>query len=112
MPSYKELKAKAEELLKQADEIRKSEIASIVADIKAKMTDFGITLADLRETGRRTTKKKGARRATKRASKGKKVAPKYRDPATGQAWSGRGKEPKWLAAYLKKGRKKESYLIK
>ena len=24
------------------------------------------------------------------------VAPKYRDPATGQTWSGRGKAPKWL----------------
>jgi DNA-binding protein H-NS len=25
-----------------------------------------------------------------------KVAPKYRDPATGQTWTGRGKAPKWI----------------
>jgi DNA-binding protein H-NS len=25
-----------------------------------------------------------------------KVAPKYRDPATGQTWTGRGKTPRWL----------------
>ena len=112
MASYKELKAKAEELLKQADQVRKTELASIVAEIKVKMSEFGITLADLRETRRRATKKKGARKGAKRSTKGKKVAPKYRDPATGETWSGRGKAPKWLAAYLKKGRKKESYLIK
>lgn len=111
MASYKELKAKAEELLKQADQVRKTEIASIVAEIKAKMTEFGITLADLRETRRRAAKKK-AKKGAKRSTKGKKVAPKYRDPATGETWSGRGKAPKWLAAYLKRGRKKESYLIK
>lgn len=58
MASYKELKAKAEELLKQADQVRKTEIASIVAEIKAKMSEFGITLTDLRETRRRAAKKK------------------------------------------------------
>jgi len=24
------------------------------------------------------------------------VAPKYRDPATGKTWTGRGKAPKWI----------------
>ena len=27
---------------------------------------------------------------------GSKVAAKYRDPATGQTWTGRGKAPKWI----------------
>ena len=27
----------------------------------------------------------------------KKVAAKYRDPATGATWSGRGKPPQWIA---------------
>ena len=100
MASYKELKAKAEEIMRQAEEARKSESAAVVAAIKEKMVDFGITMADLREGSRR-----GAMKTTM-------VPPKYRDPATGQTWSGRGKAPKWLAAYLKKGRKKESYRIK
>ena len=30
------------------------------------------------------------------ALKGTKVAPKYRDPATGAVWSGRGFRPAWL----------------
>lgn len=28
---------------------------------------------------------------------GRKVEPKYRDPATGNTWTGRGKPPRWLA---------------
>lgn len=30
------------------------------------------------------------------ALKGTKVAPKYRDPATGALWTGRGARPAWL----------------
>jgi DNA-binding protein H-NS len=30
------------------------------------------------------------------AVKGSKVAAKYRDPATGATWTGRGKAPRWI----------------
>ena len=103
MPTYKDLKAKADELLRQAERARKSEIASVVKAIRQKMDDFGITLADLRGS---VPKKR-----RKAAGKRRKVAPKYRDPASGQAWSGRGKEPRWLVAYLKKGKKKDDFKI-
>lgn len=36
----------------------------------------------------------------------RKVEPKYRDPATGKEWSGRGKPPRWLD-----GKNREDYLI-
>lgn len=39
------------------------------------------------------------------------VAPKYRDAATGATWTGRGKQPKWLAAALKGGKKLEDFKI-
>lgn len=42
-----------------------------------------------------------------------KVAPKYRNPAnTGETWTGRGKQPRWLAAYTAAGRKLDEFLIK
>lgn len=42
-----------------------------------------------------------------------KVAPKYRNPAnTGETWTGRGKQPRWLAAHTGNGRKLEEFLIK
>lgn len=48
----------------------------------------------------------------RRSLKGRKVTPKYRDPASGQTWAGRGARPRWLVAALKKGRKLESFLIR
>lgn len=42
-----------------------------------------------------------------------KVAPKYRNPANAkETWSGRGKQPRWLAELTAKGKKVEDYLIK
>lgn len=40
-----------------------------------------------------------------------KVAPKYRDPATGDTWAGRGRKPKWLMHRLDEGRKLEEFEI-
>jgi len=99
MSTYKELKAQAEALLKQAEAARRAEIASVVADIQAKMKEYGISLNDL---------KGGATKTQARAA----VAAKYRNPATGQSWSGRGRAPKWLAEELAKGRSKDAFLIK
>lgn len=52
--------------------------------------------------------------ASKRSStKGIKVEPKYRHPETGETWAGRGVQPTWMRAYLKKrGNKIETLLIK
>ena len=53
-----------------------------------------------------------ARKSTKGRSLGK-VAPKYSNPANAkETWTGRGKQPRWLAAETTKGRKLEEFLIK
>jgi DNA-binding protein H-NS len=43
--------------------------------------------------------------------RGRKVAPKYRHPKTGETWSGRGAMAGWLKAELKAGKKRDSFLI-
>ena len=59
--------------------------------------------------------KAGAKAGDKKAKKGgdkrSVVAPKYRDSATGMTWTGRGKQPKWLAAYIKSGKKLTDFAI-
>jgi DNA-binding protein H-NS len=41
-----------------------------------------------------------------------RVFPKYRNPQTpSETWSGRGKQPRWLAAAIKTGRKIEEFRI-
>jgi DNA-binding protein H-NS len=97
MSSYKELLAQREKLEKQIEEAKTKEYAEVIADIRQKMADYGITPADL-GTGRAKYGK------TPRARVG--VAPKYRDPDSGSTWSGRGKPPKWIA-----GKDRDQYLI-
>lgn len=98
MATYKELKAQAEVLLQQAEAARRTEIAAVVAEIHAKMKEYGISLADL---------KGGAKKSKARAG----VAAKYRNPVTGESWSGRGRAPKWLADEVAKGRSRDAFLV-
>ena len=117
MASYKELKSRAEDLMRQAEAARKAETGAAIAEIKAKMAMYGITLADLGgkargAKGRRKPKAVKAAKPAKAAKPRKPVAAKYRNAATGEAWSGRGRVPKWLAAELAKGRKREEFLVR
>jgi DNA-binding protein H-NS len=98
MASYKELKAKAEDLMRQAEAARKAETAAVIAEINKKMADYGLTVA-------------GLGGGSKKVKSRKAVAAKYRDPATGATWSGRGRLPHWLTDELAKGKKKEEFLV-
>jgi DNA-binding protein H-NS len=40
-----------------------------------------------------------------------RVLPKYRNPLTSETWSGRGKQPRWLVAAIKSGRKIKDFEI-
>lgn len=56
-----------------------------------------------------------AKRAARKgkAKSGSKVAPKYRNPANEkETWSGRGRQPRWLAALTGAGHKADEFLIK
>jgi DNA-binding protein H-NS len=88
-----------------------------VADIRAKMAAFGITIKDL---GGKTSAKKGKPGRPAKAGKvakvrkskaaGVPVAPKFRGPA-GETWSGRGLTPKWLSALVAQGRSKSDFAV-
>ena len=88
-----------------------------IATVRSKITKFakaeGYTLDELfGTTGAKATKKSTKAASTKPARKLGKVAPKYRNPAnTKETWSGRGKQPRWLAALTAKGKKVEEFLI-
>lgn len=96
MATYKELLKQQEALALQIEEARKREIADAVEQVRALVNDYGLTQQDVFPSGRKSGK----------TSAGTKVAPKYRDPATGQTWTGRGKAPKWI-----EGRDRGQFLI-
>ncbi len=98
MASYKELKAKADDLMRQAEAARKAETTAVIAEIKVRMAEYGITVADLAT---------GTKKSVPRAA----AATKYRNASTGETWSGRGRPPHWLTAELAKGKKREEFLV-
>lgn len=125
MASYVELKEQAEDLMRQAETARKAEIGAAIADIKAKMAAYGITLDDLggrkrAAKGRKAKaagaakpgRKPGQAKAAKPTKVRKPVAAKYRNPANGDTWSGRGRVPKWLVAIEGAGHKREEFAVK
>lgn len=110
--SLQELLAQREALARQTAELQKA-IADaqsearkeVLAKIRTLMAENGLTVADLE-----ISKKIGSK-ADKSPRAGTKVAAKYRDPQTGNAWSGRGLQPKWLKAALAEGRKIEEFAV-
>lgn len=62
------------------------------------MAEHGLTVKDLGGKSPRGGSKQGANGGTK-------VAAKFRDSATGETWSGRGLQPRWLKAALAGGKK-------
>jgi DNA-binding protein H-NS len=91
------------QLQKQAEEIKASEIANAVQDIRAKMAAYGITIADLQGSGKARASKAGTKAGT--------PAPiKYRGP-NGETWTGRGLMPRWLAGQVAQGKSKDSFAV-
>jgi DNA-binding protein H-NS len=99
MATLQELMAQRSALDKQIEETQARDRGAAVAKVKSLMAEYGLTLADL--NGRA----KGAPKAPSR------VAPKYRNKATGETWTGRGLKPKWLQAALNGGAKLEDFVI-
>jgi DNA-binding protein H-NS len=61
--------------------------------------------------GRPARASKGA--AKKAGKSASKIAPKYRNPDNpAETWTGRGKQPRWLAAYTGNGRSLDEFVIR
>jgi DNA-binding protein H-NS len=117
MSKLMELQGQIEKLQKQANDIKTREFDKTVAEIKAQMLAFGITVKDL--TAKKTTAKgRGKAAKTVRAAKAdsgakkaaKPVEAKYRGP-NGESWSGRGLMPKWMQALVTEGKSKQDFAV-
>ena len=97
MATLAELLKKREELDSEIDALRKQEKGEAKAKIRVMIETYGLTaqdvFPDLYPKGR------GQREKIL-------VKAKYRDPATGSTWTGRGKPPKWI-----EGKDRNQYLI-
>jgi DNA-binding protein H-NS len=99
MATYRELVTQANQLMTEAELVRKREIDQVINDIREKMTQYGLTLRDISTP------------ELKAASSRAPAPPKYRSPQ-GQLWAGgRGRKPDWVRAVLAAGEDLEKYRI-
>jgi DNA-binding protein H-NS len=106
MPSVAELLAQKAELEKMIADVQREEKSSAIAQVKALMSQYNLTLADLGGKSAPT----GATRASGPRA-GSKVAAKYRDPISGREWTGRGLKPNWLKAALAEGKSLDDFAL-
>ncbi len=85
MSTLKALLTQKAELDKIIAEARKSEIEQALTTVRGLVEEFGLSQDQVFPS-----------RRTKRVGAHKEVAPKYRDPATGATWTGRGMAPVWI----------------
>lgn len=111
-------------LIKQANQ-RKTALTkrTPAAQVRKKLTAVakaeGYSIAELfggRGAAKATKTTKASKAAGRKGAKARKtgkVAPKYRNPANARdTWTGRGLPPRWMAELIKKGKKREDFLIK
>jgi DNA-binding protein H-NS len=96
-----ELLAQRATLEKQIADAQREQRAAAIAQVKALMAEYGLTLADI-----------GSRAASAPARRASgKVAAKYRNADTGETWSGRGLQPNWLKAAIASGRSLSDFAV-
>lgn len=98
MVTVAELLEQKAALEKQIAEVQREERASAIAQIRSLMQQFNLSPADFAGRGSAPGPKSAGSRA------GGTVAAKYRDPATGKTWSGRGLKPRWLREAIDNGK--------
>lgn len=94
--TVEELIAERERLDAEIKAKQDAQKASVIAQIKTVVETYSIPVDELVE----------ALGGLKSKRKGVKAKQKFRDPATGVTWSGRGREPAWI-----KGQNRDDFLI-
>jgi DNA-binding protein H-NS len=85
--NYRQVRARIRELEAEAEQLRRQELRGVIAEMRRKIRDYGITpdqlfgpdLSDL---------------------------VRYRDPETGKTWNGLGRPPNWI-----KGKDRGPYCV-
>ena len=93
--STKEILEQTKEFEREVSKRRKADLQQAYKDINQLAKEYGFTLDEVLEEG-----------------KPKKLPMKYKDPKTKNEWSGYGKQPNWIKAYLEEGKSLDEFLIK
>jgi DNA-binding protein H-NS len=107
--SYKQVQKQIEQLQRQAQTLRSSEVKGVVDRIKVAVAHYGLTAEDLGlASGIGGTKSKGTTKSSGRSKA--KPAAAFAD-GSGNVWSGRGPRPRWIRDALNAGRSIEEFRV-
>ena len=96
---------------KRRDKLEEAK-AALRAEVERRAAELGISASDLfAQAGQRAPTEQKARGRRPRSDAGAKITAKYRDPETGETWSGRGRPPRWLAAREAEGRDRKEFAV-
>jgi len=93
MATYLELRDRMMELAKQMEEARLMEMGEAIREVRRLIEVYELTPQDIFDI--------------EEAMPGEVPNAKYRDPETGDTWSGKGRPPRWII-----GKDREQFLIK
>jgi DNA-binding protein H-NS len=88
----------------QREAKRESGKKELIEEFRARAEALGLSLGELAADSSKT----GARPSGK-SPPAQSPAVKYRNPETGETWSGRGRAPKWLTLAEQQGRGREEF---
>ncbi len=102
--TYQDVLNEIESLKKEADELRRKELAAVISDIKSMIEKYNLSASDL---GLESKKSK-----IKVKSLGADKVVKYRSDSNPEdTYGGKGPRPKWLQEKVAAGRKLEDFAV-
>jgi DNA-binding protein H-NS len=113
--TYAQVMKQIQNLSREADTLKRKEVAGVIDRIKEAINAYGLNAADLGLTGTRAAKSlPAAKRGRKPGAKSRKssanAAAKFRNEQ-GQVWGGRGPRPKWLREAINSGKQLSDFAV-
>ena len=105
MASLQDLIAQKEALEREIERAKQQGRTDAIEKIRALMAEYDLSANDLAGKAGKSSRGKSTKGKTA------KVPAKYRDSSTGETWSGRGLQPRWLKAALAAGRRLDEFTL-
>lgn len=110
--SLKSIESQIRKLQARAQTMRDKDRKPVIAAIVKQMKAHDISIAEV--TAALGAKTRGTRRAAGKPAAAKsrgKLAPKFRNPETGDTWTGRGRTPRWIVEAEQAGTDRSSFAV-
>jgi DNA-binding protein H-NS len=109
--SLKGIQRRIRALMKQAEKLKTRNKAPALRRVVRLMRQHELSLDEVGAALRGGRKRRGMRKSPAKAKR-RRARVMYRNPKTGETWSGRGRPARWVAEAEKAGRSRNEFLVK